>query len=152
VSFRPALTDTGYFEAALNVGDLKAVIAGHTCQLDLDRDSARLIQPAVEGLLYLRYLLGFRGTALVAGIPFPGTPLTATQAESRIDRQLSELDVDGDGETLAMRDGMILIRTMLGLKADAVTEGTANLAGTRNNWNAIQNYLRYACAAAFSLN
>jgi hypothetical protein len=151
VSFRPGLADAGYFEATLNVGDLKAVLAGHTCQLELDRDSARLIEPAVEGLLYLRYLLGFRGASLIADIAFTGTPLTATQAENRIGRQLAELDVDGDGATLAMRDGMILLRSMLGLKADAVTESAVNPAGTRNNWDAIQSHLRYVCGAAYSL-
>ncbi len=34
-----------------------------------------------------------------------------------------KLDLDGDGQTLAMTDGLLLLRAMLGLSDDALTQG-----------------------------
>jgi hypothetical protein len=150
VSFRPALADVGYFEATLNVGDLKAALAGHTCYLDTDRDTSRFILPQVEGLLYLRYMFGLRGAALVSGINWPNTIPAASLVEARIVRQLPELDLDGDNMTIATSDGLMLLRAMLGLKGTAVTNGAVNPSGTRSNWDAVQQRLRYTCAYAIS--
>ncbi|MGL4233974.1 MAG: hypothetical protein ACRCWJ_21645 [Casimicrobium sp.] len=55
-------------------------------------------------------------------------------------------DIDGDGQTTATRDGLILTRIMLGMREAAVLSGI-NLSGAvRNDWTKIKNYLVDHCA------
>lgn len=67
---------------------------------------------ATDGLLLLRYLLGYRGTELLAGID-------AQQSAQNIENYLAEritandFDVDGDGFTRATSDGAMILRRML---------------------------------------
>ena len=152
VSFRPTAAQPGSFRENLNVGDLTATLDGRTCYLDMDRDGNRTLVPAVEGMLMMRYLLGLRGAALIADIPWTtATPPTAAMVEARISRQLSELDIDGDTLTNGLTDGLMLVRMMFGYKGEQVTGGAINPLGTRNTWPAVQSHVRRVCGAAFSL-
>jgi len=54
------------------------------------------------------------------------------------------MDVDGDGQTLATTDGLILTRVMLGLKDTAVSSAAAPGA-PRNTWDTINTYLTASC-------
>lgn len=60
----------------LNSGDVKAWLDTHRLSFDIDGDQSAL--PATDGLLALRYLLGFRGNALIDG----AVSITATRTSS----------------------------------------------------------------------
>ncbi|MDW8312412.1 MAG: hypothetical protein RMK02_06710 [Burkholderiales bacterium] len=60
--------------------------------------------------------------------------------------QQCSMDIDGDGQHLATRDGLIMTRVMLGLTGSAVTQGiTFAPHATRTSWSAIRNFLVTQC-------
>ena len=96
------------------------------CALNLDANPT--IDPATDALLITRYLLGYRGDALTNGVVGASPTRTNAEIESYLGTlmQAGKLDVDGDGQSLAMTDGLLLIRTMLGLTGTALTDGATN--------------------------
>jgi hypothetical protein len=93
--------------------------------LNVDNSSPNTIYDApTDGTLIVRYLLGYRGAALTAGALGVGSNLrNAAQIEAYL-ADLAELfDVDGDGKTLPMTDGLMILRRML-----MPTLSTANAA------------------------
>ena len=84
-----------------------------------------------DGVLLLRYLLGFRGSAFSTGaLGIAGAqPLrTDAQIEAHITTYMSRFDVDGDGQVLAMTDGLMIVRRLLGLSGAALTTGAKQSA------------------------
>ena len=80
-------------------------------------------------MLLLRYLLGYRGTVLVAGAISPGARRDAAQIAAHVAANLSRFDVDGDGQTLALTDGVMILRRLLGISnAAVITQGVKNSA------------------------
>ena len=79
-----------------------------------------------DALLITRYLLGIRGDAL--GTSALG--LYPTRTGQALETYLAslDLDADGDGQSLATTDGLLLLRAMLGLTGDALTQGATNAA------------------------
>lgn len=100
--------------------------AAQSCTLNIDGNLT--LRAATDALLITRYLLGYRGDALTTGAV--GASPTRTNAEIEIYlgtlMQAGKLDVDGDGQSLAMTDGLLLIRAMLGLSGTALTQGATN--------------------------
>jgi hypothetical protein len=54
------------------------------------------------------------------------------------------LDIDGDGQTFATTDGLMLVRVMLGLTGTSISD-LAVPAAPRNTWLLIRTYLNDAC-------
>jgi Divergent InlB B-repeat domain len=68
---------------------------------------------ATDGILLIRYLLGFRGDTLVNGALGSGPALRdAAQIEQHIQTRLSFFDVDGDGLALPHSDGLMVLRRL----------------------------------------
>jgi YVTN family beta-propeller protein len=88
--------------------------------------------PSSDGVLLLRYLFGYRGSALVQGAlgvnPQRNTP---DLIEQYISDNLRLFDIDGDNRTLPLTDGLMILRRMLGLSGSAVTAGAKR--GTRTD-------------------
>ncbi len=91
------------------------------CSLDVDGNGA--IDAVSDGILILRYLLGFRGAGLITGVI--GQPVMGRQFAARSDAadvelfldamlQNKSLDVDGDTRSSPMTDGLMILRAMLG--------------------------------------
>ena len=93
--------------------------------LNIDNsDAATQYKAGSDGVLLLRYLLGFRGTTLSTGaLGTAGTqPLrTDAQIEAHITTYMSRFDVDGDGQVLPTTDGLMIVRRLLGLSGAALT-------------------------------
>ncbi len=98
------------------------------CGLDVDRNLVADSQ--TDALLTLRYLLGYRGSSLIVNVVGQNAGRSGAEIESYLAVQLlsDHLDADGDGQTLAMTDGLLLLRAMLGLTGDALTQGATNAA------------------------
>jgi serine protease len=125
-----------------------------TCNLDVDGDGTL---GEWDGLLILRYLLGLRGAALVAGQPTPpvscATRVTGTAVQSHIESLLATglpLDIDGDGQALATTDGLLLLRALTN-PGQSVATPTWPTGATRTDWNAIRTRLNTVCNANITL-
>ncbi len=97
--------------------------------LNLDgSDATSRFSPATSGVLLLRYLLGFRDSALTAGALGTNPQRSASQIAAHIAANLSAFDVDGDGKVLMSTDGVMILRRLLGLSGAALTNGAKNSA------------------------
>ena len=95
-----------------------------------------------DGLLTIRYLFGFEGTALTQGAV--GTAADLSDADS-IKAQLDVLgfaiDVDNDGEVNALTDGLMIIRHRFGFRGDSLTTGAIGGAAQRTDPDEISDYI-----------
>jgi uncharacterized delta-60 repeat protein len=123
---------------------------------DLDHDGEAAA--ATDSILYTRHLLGFRDTALTSGAL--GTYADRTSADD-IATYLSTPNpsypncsaniVGAPGGPLAMLDGIVFLRAMMGLTGDAVTNGIVFPAGTaRTSWVDIKAHLNGNCGMALN--
>ena len=53
----------------------------------------------------------------------------------------SELDIDGNGESKALSDGLLLIRYLFGFTGDALVVGAIGEGATRDTSEAIEAYI-----------
>jgi hypothetical protein len=131
------LAATPGWATAVGIGQTQAALTGtriaasNTWILNFDNsDCNTQYDPATDGVLLMRYLLGYRGTALVANAQGTGASLRdSTQIENHISTSLAPLDVDGDGQTLALTDGVMILRRLLNPGA-AITNAAAMSAIT----------------------
>lgn len=92
------------------------------CTLNVDANGS--IDATTDATLVTRYLLGLRGDALTTGA-LGANPTRTGQALETYLASLN-LDADGDGQALAMTDGLLMLRAMLGLTGTALTQGATN--------------------------
>lgn len=93
-----------------------------TCPLNADANDTT--DAATDAILLTRYLIGIRGHALTSGALGQNPTRTGQALETYL--ASLDLDVDGDGQSLATTDGLLLLRAMLGLTGDALTQGATN--------------------------
>ena len=92
--------------------------------LDIDASGAGTrYDPATDGVMVLRFLLGYSVDAIAAG----ATGATATRSAAQIGTHFatiqSLLDIDGDGTPRAPTDGLLIVRYLLGLRGSALVAG-----------------------------
>jgi len=109
---------------------------------DLDVDGNGTADALTDGLLVLRYLFGFRGDALVAGAVGNGaTRATAAEIEPYLDEGTVPLDIDGNGTTDALTDGLLVLRYLFGFRGDALVAGAVGNGATRSTAGTIELYI-----------
>ncbi len=91
--------------------------------VDLDDDGR--YDPATDGLLLQRYLIGLRGDALINAARGTNARRDAAAIASYIAALGISLDVDGDGSVKATTDGLLVLRYLLGLRGTALTNGAS---------------------------
>ena len=96
----------------------------HPCDLDVSGDT--LLTADKDGVLLLRYMLGMRGAALIAGVPLGAARADALAVETFIGSS-AQYDVFGQPSTPAnaMQDGLVLLRLMQGVADSALLNGIA---------------------------
>ena len=109
--------------------------------LDVDQDGRTA--PLTDGLLIIRHLFGFTGGALTLG----AIGLNAERSNADlISIYLSEnnlsLDVDGDGKSEALSDGLLIIRSLFGFANDSLISGAIAPSATRKTADSIEQYLK----------
>jgi hypothetical protein len=128
----------------------------HQDYFDLDDDNES--KPETDGILYVRHLLDFRDAVLTDGALGVYANRTAN-AEIAADLttpsaaypNCSSSVVGAPDGANAMLDGVVLIRVMLGLSGDSVTNGINFPAGTsRMTWADIKAHLNANCGMALS--
>ena len=101
-------------------------IAPPVLNVDDSTDAASKYDAATDGLLIVRYLLGLRGDALIQNARSATARRDAQQIADYLDSVLKLLDVDGDGSTRALTDGLLIVRRMMSLQGSALTSGANN--------------------------
>jgi len=107
-----------------------------------DIDENREAKALTDGLLVIRHLFGFTGDALATGaIAGDAQRAIAGDISSLLSDADSELDIDGNGESKALTDGLLLIRYLFGFTGDALTSGAIGDGATRETSEAIEAYI-----------
>ena len=133
---------TGWLGACIGTGtctltmsaskSVAAVFAPNMTVLNFDIDGNRKFDALSDGLMILRSLFGLTGNALTAGAIGAGATVTNP---ALIQQQFANigplLDVDGNGQTDALTDGLIIIRYMFGLRGPALINGAIGTGATR---------------------
>jgi hypothetical protein len=108
-----------------------------------DVDESTEVQPLSDGLLVIRHLFGFSGEPLISGAISGEANRSASEAiSSYLTDADSELDIDGDGESKPLTDGLLLMRYLFGISGDALTTNAIGDSAERNTPEQIESYIR----------
>ena len=91
----------------------------------LDVDLNGSFDASTDGVLLMRYLLGFRGNSLITGA-LGANPLraSANDIEIYLAANLAAFNVGGNVGVSAAREGVVILRYLLNLPDNALTPGT----------------------------
>ena len=107
-----------------------------------DIDENKEAKALSDGLLVIRHLFGFSGNSLTSGaITAEGARTSAEAISSYLSDADSELDVDGDGQSKALTDGLLLIRYLFGFSGDSLTAGAIGEGAERSAAGDIEKYI-----------
>lgn len=110
--------------------------------LNADIDGNRKVDASTDGLLALRYMFGLTGSSLTTGaIGDLATRTTPLDIIQHIDSIKPVFDVDGNGTTDALSDGLLLVRYLFGLRGTALIDGVVGPGATRKTSSQIETYL-----------
>jgi hypothetical protein len=108
----------------------------------LDIDENGEVSALSDGLLVIRHLFGFSEDALTQdAIDNTSATIEAASVTRKLEGLLPLFDVDADGETRALTDGLLLIRSLFGFTDDALTKGSIGNAGTHRLPGQIETYI-----------
>jgi len=108
-----------------------------------DVDESLQAQPLTDGLLVIRHLFGFSGDALTSGAVSGDASRDASDViASYLTDADSELDIDGDGESKPLTDGLLLIRYLFGFSGDSLISGAIGDGAERDTADAVEAYIR----------
>ena len=111
---------------------------GFTLDVDVDGNTKALS----DGLLVIRHLFGFSGESLTAGtVTFEGLRTSPDLISVYLEASESELDIDGDGESKPLTDGLLLIRYLFGFSGDSLTAGAIGEDAERTTAEEIEAYI-----------
>ena len=91
--------------------------------LDVDGDGE--VRPLSDGLMVMKYLTGSRGHALInQTLSSEATRTTPAAVDAWISQGIEAgwLDFDGDGRTTGLGDGLMLMRSLFGMRGDALLQ------------------------------
>ena len=107
-----------------------------------DIDENKEAKALSDGLLVIRHLFGFSGDSLTSGATTAEGARTSAEAISNyLSDADSELDIDGDGQSKALTDGLLLIRYLFGFSGDSLTAGAIGEGAERTTAEEIQAYI-----------
>lgn len=108
-----------------------------------DVDESQAAQPLTDGLLVIRHLFGFSGDALtsgaIAGLAGRGSSELISGYLTGAD---AELDIDGDGKSEPLTDGLLLIRYLFGFSGEALISGAIGSDAERDTAEAVEAYIK----------
>jgi hypothetical protein len=110
----------------------------------LDIDQSGTIAPLTDGLLLLRHRFGFTGSSLVNGAVDVAncTRCDALDIDVFIDANEGVFDIDGDGASEALTDGLLVLRYLFGFRGTTLVGGAVDVGDcTRCNPAAIEPYI-----------
>jgi len=133
---------TGTDPCALTVDHPTTVTATFAAAgpLNLDIDADAQYSAVTDGMLVVRFLFGISGAELVAGATAPGASRADSALISEYGTDLKPLlDIDGDGDSDALTDGLLIVRYLRGLRGDALLAGALGGNAIRSRSVDIEN-------------
>jgi N-acetylneuraminic acid mutarotase len=140
------LVNASYSGDANHVGndasvDEPSVISAPSFNIDLSPAPGTANDAATDGLMILRYLAGFTGTAITDNAMHPSFDRSPPDVPPYLESIRAALDVNGDGRFDLAIDGLLIVRYMRGLREatdlfNGVDVGSAMTTGQ------IENYLQ----------
>ncbi|MDC1329070.1 thrombospondin type 3 repeat-containing protein, partial [Pseudomonadales bacterium] len=107
-----------------------------------DVDENLEAQPLTDGLLVIRHLFGFSGDSLTSGAVSGEAGRDSSEAiTGYLTDAVSELDIDGDGESKPLTDGLLLIRYLFGFSGDSLISGAIGTGATRDTADEVEAYI-----------
>jgi hypothetical protein len=107
--------------------------------IDVDGDTTAL----TDGLLVLRHLFGFSGTTLTDGaLASSAARSDGETIVSYLNNNTENLDIDGDGSTTALTDGLLLLRYLFGFDGATLVDGALGDSATRETAEDIRSYIQ----------
>ena len=108
---------------------------------DIDGDGRA--DALTDGLLFLRYVFGLTGDALISGVVANDAQYTTA---SDLEQELATIyatsgDIDGNGSVDALTDGLLLLRYLFGLDGNTLTEGVLGSGATLTDSAALETYM-----------
>ena len=117
-----------------------------SCRSDcfsFDVDESLEAQPLTDGLLVIRHLFGFSGDSLTSGAVSSDASRDASDTiASYLTDADSQLDIDGDGESKPLTDGLLLIRYLFGFSGDSLISGAIGTGATRDTAETVEAYIK----------
>ena len=108
----------------------------------LDVDGNNLLEPLTDGLLILRRKFGLSGDTLIEDAVGSGcTRCTAAAIESYIDGLGMTLDIDANGATQALTDGLLALRFLFSFTGETLTSNAVGSGCVRCDASSIEPYL-----------
>ena len=93
-------------------------------------------------MLLIRYLFGFSGDSLTSGAVSGGASRGGSDAiAGYLTDADSQLDIDGDGESKPLTDGLLLIRYLFGFSGDSLISGAIGDGAERNTAEEVEAYI-----------
>lgn len=115
--------------------------AGTVASLDADLCSASTKYDALtDGLIIVRFMSGLTGTGLTTGVTGSGgTCRNSGALLAYLTNIAPKLDVDGNGTTDPLTDGMMILRYLFGLRGNAVSQGVIGAGATQTAAQIVAN-------------
>ena len=124
-----------------NILAIDEFLNGTVPSASLDIDGNGEFDALTDGLLILRSFFGIENDSLTSGaIGNNSVYRSATEVQARIDSFQPSLDIDNNGETDALSDGLIILRYLFGINSSSLIDGVLSPDGTRTNLNDILTY------------
>jgi hypothetical protein len=132
----------GSERSSLDVRSGSNVTVGTTSADSLDIDGSGHYDALTDGLLLLRGLFGLNGDSLISYAVSEGAAYTsAADISARIESVSEIVDVDADGRSDALTDGLMILRYLFGLRGDVLVNGVVASGGDRVTAPAIEAYI-----------
>ena len=122
--------------AASEIGELEVSGTGFTLDVDGDGRQSAL----TDGLLIIRALFGFEGDALIAEAV--SEDATRSGIGEYILANLQDLDIDGDGVSRPLTDGLLVIRFLFGFEGEALIQGAVSEGAARETSQSVTDFLQ----------
>ena len=108
-----------------------------------DVDENLEAQPLTDGLLVIRHLFGFSGDSLTSGaVSGEASRDSSAAITGYLTDAESELDIDGDGESKPLTDGLLLIRYLFGFSGDSLISGAIGSGAERDTAEEVEAYIQ----------
>ena len=109
---------------------------------DLDIDDDGKTDALTDGLLAIRYMFGLSDTPLITGVVGQDAlRATSLGIEDYLNENRSTLDIDGNGDTSALTDGLLILRNLFGLEGGTLISDVIGAQATRSSADAIIAYI-----------
>ena len=99
------------------------------------------MQPLTDGVLLLRYLFGFSGSALTMGALGADATRDAAEIVAFLQGCGADLDIDGDGMVQPLTDGLLFLRYLFGFRDGVLLAGAVGEDCTRCSATEIESYI-----------